>query len=69
LVLTHSFVKVSQPEYSGPFGGGSVLPDPFRGIGTRRNSAETQKSGYAPRDLFGLLVKLPPVITSLTTQM
>ena len=26
-----------------------VLPDPFRGMGARRNSAETQLSGYTPR--------------------
>ena len=26
-----------------------VLPDPFRGMGARRNSAETQQSGHAPR--------------------
>jgi len=26
-----------------------VLPDPFRGMGTRRNSAETQQSGHTPR--------------------
>jgi len=31
-------------------GGGDVVqPDPFRGIGVRRNSAETQQSGHAPR--------------------
>jgi len=26
-----------------------VLPDPFRGMGARRNSAETQQSGYTQR--------------------
>ena len=26
-----------------------VLPDPFRGMGARRNSAETQQSGHTPR--------------------
>jgi len=26
-----------------------VLPDHFRGMGVRRNSAETQQSGHAPR--------------------
>jgi len=26
-----------------------VLPDPFRGMGTWRNSTETQQSGHAPR--------------------
>ena len=26
-----------------------VLPDPFRVIGARRNSAETQQSGHTPR--------------------
>jgi len=26
-----------------------MLPDPFRGMGVWRNSAETQQSGHAPR--------------------
>ena len=26
-----------------------VLPDPFRGMGARRNSAETQQSGHTSR--------------------
>ena len=26
-----------------------ALPDPFRGMGARRNSAETQQSGHTPR--------------------
>ena len=26
-----------------------ILPDPFRGMGARRNSAETQQSGHNPR--------------------
>ena len=26
-----------------------VLPDPFRGMGARRNSAETQQSGHTPK--------------------
>ena len=26
-----------------------ILPDPFRGMGARRNSAETQQSGHIPR--------------------
>jgi len=29
-----------------------VLPDPFQGMGSRRNSAEIQQSGHTPR--FGL---------------
>jgi len=37
------------------FMSGGVLPDPFRGMGVRKNSTETQQSDHAPRS--GLDVK------------